>query len=290
MYPTVLSGAALSTLSTQGYLKVESFLTKELLAALTLLFDELMDTNVTDDKAIISTGNRDVVISIDKICSKGNLAALALLGYPPVMQIARQVCGDDFFMIQESAVIKNQGDNNPVLWHQDMVHGRSGHCITMGIYLDDVDAGDGALRVVPGSHLDNRKICALSQEPFIEVPMKAGDILIHDMMTAHCSEALVKRSCRRVIYFEFLSAAHALKENIYSLETIVRRSRLLFAANRQYQLFNPSAPSFIYPGHIPNNDDASKAIQDIVTDIYSYPVRARPSAYCLQGVSINSEF
>ena len=113
-----------------------------------------------------------------------------------------------FFLIQEFAFIKNLGDELPVYWNQDMVHHRNGNCFTMGIYLDNADEDDGALRVVPSSHLSNKNICELSKDPSVELPMKEDDILIHDMMLAHSSGLFKRNHLRRVIYFEFLSATH----------------------------------------------------------------------------------
>jgi ectoine hydroxylase-related dioxygenase (phytanoyl-CoA dioxygenase family) len=202
------------------------------------------------------------------------------LGYPPILEIAEQICGNDFFLIQEFAVIKNLGDELPVYWHQDMWHRRSGHCFTMGIYLDDANEGDGALRVVPSSHLSNKNICELSKEPSVEVPMQAGDILIHDMMLAHSSRPLTKNSLRRVIYFEFLSAVHVAAENIYTKELAERRTRLHYAATRQYLLVHPEENQFTHLLPNPCASDDKKDIKEILEEIYSLPINARPSTYC----------
>lgn len=91
------------------------------------------------------------------------------------------------------------GDNTEVLWHQDMLHRHTGNCFTMGIYLDDADAGDGSLRVVPKSHFSSKSICELKQEPDMEVPVKAGDILVHDMMLANSSGLKQHNPLRRVL-------------------------------------------------------------------------------------------
>ena len=175
-----------------GYEVLPNLIPKELLEKLRILFVKLMDSNDLSDKVVLENNETKYVTHLEKICSKGDLSCLTLLGYPPILEIAKQICGEDFIMIQEFAVIKNLGDNESVLWHQDMVNERKGRCFTMGIYLDDADEDEGALCVIPKSHLFNLPICEIIDFPFIQVPVKAGDVLIHDMMLAHKSDPLTK--------------------------------------------------------------------------------------------------
>lgn len=273
----------------QGYFRLPAMLPADLLARLRALFDELLDPDDAEGKVVLEQGGRRLVTNLGVLCNKGNLACLELLGYPPMLELAQAICGPDFFLIQEFAVIKHRGDGVPVLWHQDMVHGRTGACFTLGIYLDDADAADGALQVVPGSHTSGRKICELMHEPCIDVPMRAGDWLMHDMMLAHGSGPAEVNPLRRVIYFEFLSAAHALGETIYTQDLIERRTRLLFAATRLHQIRNPDTPPFRHDRPNPDPGDQAKEIETIVEEIYSAPINARPSAYCIMGTSVFSD-
>lgn len=265
-----------------GYLRLPEMIPGVLLQRLKELFEDLMDPDKDNiDRAVLENKGKNYVTNLDNICCKGNLAGLELLGYPKILEIAQTICGDDFFLIQEFAVNKILGDELPVLWHKDMAHERKGRCFTMGIYLDDADENDGALRVVPGSHLSDKGICDLSKEPSVEVPMKAGDILIHDMMLAHSSAPLQRNSIRRVLYFEFLSAAHVKAENIYTNELVQRRTRLLYAATRLYASLHPDEKQFLLPYENPAKEDESKEIENILSEIYCEHTRARPSEYCL---------
>lgn len=276
----VSQSPSLNPFREKGFQKLSFSIPHPLLKRLRDLFDELMDTSDRTEKNVYEYNGKDYVTNLEHICSKGNLAALELLGYPPILSLAAEICGPDFFMIQEFAVIKNRGDELPVLWHQDMVHERKGNCFTMGIYLDDAEEGDGALRVVPGSHLADRTICELCKEPFTEVPVKAGEILIHDMMLAHSSEPIRMNAIRRVIYFEFLSEAHVRAENIYTDDLVRRRSRLLFAATRYYKSRHPHEEQFVLTQRFDPVDE-SKELLDILAEIYSANINARPSTYCL---------
>lgn len=284
----MLTDNELSSFFSNGCLRLPGFLPPNLLDRLREFFIDIMKSGSESEKVVLENKGVKYVTNLENICCKGNLACLELLGFPPILEIARQICGEDFFLIQEFAVIKNLGDELPVLWHQDMAHRRSGNCFTMGIYLDDANEDDGALRVVPGSHQSNKTICELSKEPSMEVPMQAGDILIHDMMLAHSSGVLKKNHLRRVIYFEFLSAAHVAAENIYTKELVERRTRLLFAATRYYQSLHPEKKQFVLPQQNPCVVDAEKEVKEILNEIYSLPINARPSTYCFDNEVIFS--
>lgn len=286
----ILSAEQLAAFREDGFVHLPGLVPPPLLARLHALFDELLVPGDGTEQVLVERDADRVVVNLDTLCPKGNLAVLELLGLPAILAIARAICGDDFFLIQEFAVIKHRGDNNPVLWHQDMVHGRTGQCFTMGIYLDPSFADDGALRVVPGSHVSGRDICALRHEPYVEVPVAAGDALVHDMMLAHCSEPMRAHDLRRVIYFEFLSARHVLAERIYSPELVERRTRLLFAACRFYAERNPDESGFDLARANPCADDATRPLRDVLDEIHSRPINARPSAYCVNNVSLFSSF
>lgn len=274
----------LDSFFTDGYLPLPGLLPHALLKNLRQLFDELMATESPTEAATYENKGKKYVTNLETLCNKGNLACLELLGYPPILELAQRICGDDFFLIQEFAVIKNLGDELPVYWHQDMAHRRSGNCFTMGIYLDDADEDDGALRIVPRSHLGTKNICEQSKEPSLELPMKAGDVLIHDMMLAHSSGVLKKNLLRRVIYFEFLSAAHVAAENIYTKELVQRRTRLHYAATRHYSLLHPEEKQFTHSRPNPCPADDEKDVKDILKEIYNLPINARPSTYCFDNV------
>lgn len=286
MTEPALSAAQRDAFDRDGYTVLPGLIPPDLLARLRTSFDRMLIADDPADKVILPTGNGAVVVNLDRLCARDDLSVLELAGLPAILCLAQELCGDDFFPIQEFAVIKHRGDRNPVLWHQDMVHGRSGTCFTLGIYLDDATPGDGALQVVPGSHRDPRDICALMQGARRDVPMRAGDGLLHDMMLAHGSEPLSERPIRRVIYFEFLSAAQVARERIYSAEVARSRQRLLHAATRLRAERNPGECRFELPFANPAQDDAAGTVAEIVAEIYAAPVRARCSSYCVNGTAV----
>jgi ectoine hydroxylase-related dioxygenase (phytanoyl-CoA dioxygenase family) len=264
----------------EGFIVIPNAVPKALLTKLQQFFDALItDPNYPHKASSFVKGNY-YTTNIDKLMDKDNLACLELLGTPVILELAAALCGPDFFMIQEFGVIKMLGDTTPVLWHQDMLHQRTGTCITMGIYLDAALEKDGALQVVPKSHLSKADICTLKKEPFIEVPMQPGDLLIHDMMLAHSSEPLQHNKLRRVLYFEFLPASQALNEQIYTKEIVQNRFHLLQVAIQYHKMQNPETESFNW-----QNTLAKQPINDVkrsLEEINQLSISPKTSAYCLQ--------
>jgi len=278
-----LTSEQLDSFLSEGYCKIPGIIPPTLLKRLRQLFDELMyKEEFKEERSYNFANGHNHVTNLENLCHKGNLAALELLGSPFMLEIAAQICGPDFFLIQEFAVIKNAGDELPVLWHQDMMHERTGRCFTVGIYLDEVKENDGALRVVPGSHLSGKSICALKEEPFIEVPMQAGDILIHDMMLAHASEPMLQQSIRRVLYFEFLSRKQVLHEKIYTEALINNRTRLLAAAMYYYKNLHPEEKPFVWEYEGAASFLPVTNLPHTLKQIYSMPINARVSTYCFE--------
>ena len=263
-----------------GYTILPNILLPSLLQKLRQLFDDKIYSTDTTDKVVNTVNGKNYVSNVEHLFKSENLACLELLGSPFILETAETICGADFFLIQEFGVIKMLGDNSEVLWHQDMLHQRTGNCFTMGIYLDDANAGDGCLRVVPKSHTSGQDICTLKQQPYIEVPVKAGDILIHDMMLAHSSGLLQHNSLRRVLYFEFLSFKQAVGEGIYSEEQLYQRMRLIQLAIAYYNQQHPAEKKFEWKNTLAVPAESVDSVHEILSDIHRAKSLGKPSAYC----------
>jgi ectoine hydroxylase-related dioxygenase (phytanoyl-CoA dioxygenase family) len=284
----VLSAQQLLQFQEQGYCIIENAVPPALLQNLHVFFEAQMFAGNADNEVVATERNGvRYVTNIDNLCHKGNLSCLELLGSPVVMEAARIICNDKFFPVQDFAVIKMRGDDTPVLWHQDMMYERSGPCCTMGVYVDDAPPGEGCLRVVPGSHLSGLDICTLQQQPWVEVPMKAGDILIHDMMLAHSSAPLNGHLLRRVVYFEFLATELVRNEAIYAEELVERRTALQAAAHTYYHLQHPDAVVNEWQPAQAYGINTLAQVRQQLQRIYSRPINARPSAYCFEQHSFS---
>jgi ectoine hydroxylase-related dioxygenase (phytanoyl-CoA dioxygenase family) len=280
----VLTGEQLNEFEKNGFCRLPGLIPRPVLERLRRFFDPMLIADRVPGKAIAESPQGRVVTNVDQLLAWGDPAVLDLLALPETMKVASAICGDNLFTVQEFAVIKHRGDATPVLWHQDMVNGRSAPCLSMGIYLDDADAGEGALRFIPGSHLRSEPICELARMPAVEVPAEAGDVIIHDMMTAHSSEPMDGNGLRRVIYLVFLSSELALGEDIYPREFVDNRRRLLFAARRYRRETFPSAGCFKPRQREPNSRDRKRPLHEILADVHNTATRLRPSNYCFDRI------
>ncbi len=206
---------------------------------------------------------------VDYLHSKGQPASLELLGSPAVLGIAESLAGVNFVPTYESMVFKDEGDGAAIDWHQDAVHPRTHRIFNIDVYLDASRAGEGALRVAPGSHLGPVDVCQLQEEygwdapGVIQVELDPGDVLVHDVMVVHGSEAVTGNRLRRTIYYEFRAAEQIAAVGPWDAGWVDRRLRLLPVALREHARANPDESPFawnIAPSFAPEvtDDDAAE--------------------------------
>lgn len=193
---------------------------------------------------------RNRMYRVDYLHSKGQRASLELLGGPEVLGIAESLAGPDLVPTYESMVFKDEGDGAAIEWHQDAVHPRTHRIFNIDVYLDQSRAGEGALRVAPGSHKAPVDVCQLTEEygwdapGVIHVELDPGDVLVHDVMVVHGSEAVTGNRLRRTIYYEFRAAQQIAAEGPWNREWVDKRLRLLPVALRAHREANPGGEHF----------------------------------------------
>jgi ectoine hydroxylase-related dioxygenase (phytanoyl-CoA dioxygenase family) len=129
---------------------------------------------------------------------------------------------------------KTPGENWPVAWHQDLTislaeeHPAPGygpwsrkdgvvhvqppaflleHMVTIRLHLDDTPASNGALRVIPGSHLEGRlsvdAVARHAETKAVTCECMAGDVLLMRPLLLHSSMRSTAPSRRRVVHIEY---------------------------------------------------------------------------------------
>ncbi len=135
-------------------------------------------------------------------------AWLGLCLHPRVIDCVRAVLGDELMLIMSHLIVKPPFDGRRVAWHQDRptwptVDGDD--VATAWLALDDADAGNGCMRVIPRSHDRARAIDhspapdavfdlavgvgADEERRAVDLCLRAGDLSIHDGRLIHGSEA-----------------------------------------------------------------------------------------------------
>jgi ectoine hydroxylase-related dioxygenase (phytanoyl-CoA dioxygenase family) len=277
--PTVLlSEAQKNQFIEQGFVKLSAVIPTEIITKLREAIESIcIQKPYPLDLAITEMENkRQLVTGIEKLCNKADGIFLTLLGSPFLLSIAEAICGVDFFPIQEFAVIKYLGDNNPILWHQDVANRSISKTFMLGIYLDAANEENGALRIIPQSHRSKLPICELQKMPYDSIEMQAGDVLIHDLMLVHSSGILTTFPKRRVIYFEFMNSTLAVQEQIYPETMINNRIALLALALEVYQKTHPDSSHFDWQ----HPDKDAYILKNTLASVYESPSYIKPANYC----------
>jgi hypothetical protein len=258
-----------------GYVRLPQLLTEAAYQTITDAIEHI-GRNPSDDAFVGWDSSMVSVANIDNILRADPATFLPLMGDPLLLSIAEAICGVDFFPVQAFSVIKTLGSTDPILWHQDVLTRPLSKTFMLGIYLDDANDENGALRIIPQSHKSALPICELEKMPYQSIDMKAGEILIHDLMLVHSSGLLSTSPRRRVVYFEFMSSSQAIEEQIYPTESILSRVELIPLAIQAYRQKFPNANA--YEWKHPEKDVFS---QSITPDrVHNALLQLKPANYC----------
>jgi ectoine hydroxylase-related dioxygenase (phytanoyl-CoA dioxygenase family) len=136
-----------------------------------------------------------------------------LLLSEPLVTVARQLLGPDVAVFTSYAISKRPRDGLAVYWHQDAAYFpiEPMETFTLWLAVDDADAENGCMRVLPGSHKPRRileheidharqttlplRLDDVALEDAVDVPVKAGAYSVHDCYIVHGSNP--NRSERR---------------------------------------------------------------------------------------------
>lgn len=125
--------------------------------------------------------------------------------------------GEPVELFEDKLNLKLPG-GSPYPWHQDWVccwRAHSDELVTCFIYLDDADATNGCLQVIPGSHIGKPLLPFRSGSRFevdpayvdrsraVPVPLKAGEMIFFDPYLLHYSDLNRSRAPRRAIIYTY---------------------------------------------------------------------------------------
>ncbi len=152
---------------------------------------------------------------------------------PALLHIIHALFGPDYFPVKSIYFDKPGQSNWFVAWHQDLTisvdkriqlegfgpwtvkHNQYAvqppldileHNYTIRIHLDDTNEKNGALKVIPGSHLrgvQRPELLDLQATPEVSCPVKKGGIMIMRPLLLHASSRSTGGSNRRVVHIEF---------------------------------------------------------------------------------------
>ena len=145
-----------------------------------------------------------------------------LLGHPYILSVVQQLLGNDFICGAEALVFKTPRNGKEVPIHCDCDptdKNYSPFVFNVDFYLDDATAENGCLLVAPGSHKLNVTPAETNEKGFnfpglVEVPVNAGDVLLHNTRLVHGSERNQSEALRRTLYYEFRALSVVSKQGM----------------------------------------------------------------------------
>jgi ectoine hydroxylase-related dioxygenase (phytanoyl-CoA dioxygenase family) len=171
-----------------------------------------IDHLAEDDKA----GMEQVIRKLEPVSDLSpTFAALAF--HEGIVGPVRAVFGEPVELFEDKLNLKLPG-GSPYPWHQDWSccwRAHTDELITCFIYLDDADATNGCLQVVPGSHQGKRIYpfkpgghfevdpACIEQDKIVPVPLRAGDMIYFDSYLLHYSDLNRSRAPRRAIIYTY---------------------------------------------------------------------------------------
>ena len=206
-------------LITEGYCVIEDVLKEDILTRLRLVTDELLDDQTEDERAAHRSSGSMISVYMHPLFAE-------LVVYPRALQ-ALEALGFLRPKWSSGYVISKPPQSPPLFWHQDW-WGWNDPCsytalpqqLFLMYYLVDTTPSNGCLRVVKGSHLNRHPLHdilpnahgealqrvedpdhpAYQRVPGeIDIPVKAGDLVIGDSRLLHASHGNQSRERRTVI-------------------------------------------------------------------------------------------
>lgn len=160
----------------------------------------------------------------------------SLLGHPIIALIASKLLDGPGLNTWEDMVIKAPG-SQPVGMHQDNlnIEQSEGTVFDIAVYFDDSD--HDPLIVYPGTQTlgnltldDCEEIASSGKHEAVEVPVKAGDLLMHNVRAIHGSRANYSQLTRRVLYFEFRTIEQVRNSSPWSESWLQKRLPYVMSA------------------------------------------------------------
>jgi ectoine hydroxylase-related dioxygenase (phytanoyl-CoA dioxygenase family) len=157
------------------------------------------------------------MLQIVQVCER-SLAFRRLLFDERVLAVVRAILGPNLMLFHDQALYKRARTGGAVSWHQDNGYWRCSpaNLVSCWIALDDATVANGAMQVVPGSHLaPQRHGTAAETDQLLEVPapppervaaveLPAGGCMFHHCQTLHYTAPNDTDRARRAFIIHFM--------------------------------------------------------------------------------------
>ena len=159
------------------------------------------------------------MLQIMQMCER-NLHFRRLLFHDEILDCVEDLLGPNLQLFHDQALYKPAHHGGPVFWHQDNAYWQCtpANLVSCWLTLDDVTVANGAMQVIPGSHLgamqhdrssatdallDNADRVDSSRAVAIELP--AGGAMLHHCQTFHYTGPNETERERRAFAIHFMT-------------------------------------------------------------------------------------
>ncbi|MBT6146308.1 MAG: phytanoyl-CoA dioxygenase family protein [Gemmatimonadetes bacterium] len=196
----------IDTFRREGYISVGKLLEdsdlEELRAEYDRAFDEARSSskyrNLSADGGAAQRhdeGAEEEMLQIMQMCER-SLAFRKVLYHEAILDIAEDLIGPNLQLFHDQALFKPARHGGPIHPHQDNAYWRClpANLVSCWLTLDDVDVDNGAMHLLPGSHLQPAEhehgdvlldASGMDRDAANAVPLPAGGALFHHCQTLH---------------------------------------------------------------------------------------------------------
>lgn len=213
----------------RGYLSYGPLLPDELLEELRREYDRVFAEAATDGRyrnlSIDDTDDPEAkraapeqMLQIMQMCER-SIAFRRLLYFEGLLDIVEDLIGPNIQLFHDQALYKPAHHGGPVFWHQDNAYWRClpAHLVSCWLTLDAVNIDNGAMHVIPGSHLqtfdhqrsqstgallDMGEAVDAASAQVIDLP--AGGAMFHHCQTLHYTPPNRTDRQRRALAIHFM--------------------------------------------------------------------------------------
>ena len=226
----MLTATQIEFYQANGYLLAERVLNDEQLSTARRIAADFIErsrqVSVSDDVFDLDHGHAPETPRLTriKLPHKQHPFYWELLKNSRITEILRQLLGDNILLQTSKLNTKAPGGGAAVEWHQDWAFypHTNDDLLACGVLLDDVDAENGPLQVIPGSHkgpvLDHSSsqgvFCGAADpadpdfhgERAVTLTGKAGDMTLHHVRALHGSAPNRSSRPRMILFYECCAA------------------------------------------------------------------------------------
>jgi len=194
-----------------------------------------------DGSATVATERQ--MLQIMQMCER-NIHFRKLLFDARILDVIEDLIGPNIQLFHDQALYKPAFNGGPVFWHQDNAYWkcRPALLVSCWLTLDDVDDTNGAMNVLPGSHLNPVWHAPKDGDALLEtntdidesrveiIDLPAGGCMFHHCQTLHTTKPNQTDRQRRAFAMHFMIPGTRYVRNDESSDMPVTWSRPLLRA------------------------------------------------------------